>query len=46
MANVRRRLVLCYGNLANLEISTANEVTTVRFVLPAPRRSLTSRSVA
>jgi sensor histidine kinase YesM len=38
MANVRRRLVLCYGIASNLEISTVDEVTTVRFLLPARKR--------
>ncbi len=32
--NVRRRLALCYGNENNLEISSANDVTTVRFTIP------------
>jgi hypothetical protein len=37
MANVRRRLTLHYGNSSDLKISTVDEVTTVRFVLPLPR---------
>ena len=45
LANVRRRLALCYGNENNLEISSANDVTVVRFSLPcarvAPRGPLT-----
>ena len=32
--NVRRRLALCYGNENNLEITSANDVTTVRFTIP------------
>jgi len=35
LANVRRRLALCYGNENNLEISSADNVTTVRFSIPA-----------
>ncbi len=34
MANVRRRLALCYGGSGNLEVSTTADVTTVRFALP------------
>ncbi len=34
MANVRRRLALCYEGSSDLEVSTASDVTTVRFVLP------------
>ncbi len=34
LANVRRRLALCYGDESNLEISSANDVTVVRFRLP------------
>jgi two-component system, LytTR family, sensor kinase len=45
MANVRRRLALCYGNTCELEISTVDEVTTVRFLLPAPKPSLPRPSV-
>ncbi len=45
LANVRRRLALCYGNENSLAISSANDVTVVRFSLPcapmAPRGPLT-----
>ncbi len=34
MANVRRRLALCCEGSSDLEVSTAADVTTVRFVLP------------
>jgi len=34
LANVRRRLSLCYGSESNLEISSADDVTVVRFSLP------------
>jgi hypothetical protein len=37
LANVRRRLALCYGNENNLKISSANDVTVVRFLIPAAR---------
>jgi two-component system LytT family sensor kinase len=37
LANVRRRLALCYGNENNLEISSANDITVVRFAIPAAR---------
>ena len=40
MANVRRRLALCYGVANDLEVSTVDEVTTVRFMVPAPKGSL------
>jgi LytS/YehU family sensor histidine kinase len=35
LANVRRRLALCFGSEMNFEVSTAADVTTVRFSLPA-----------
>jgi len=35
LANVRRRLELCYGSAASFEIRTSAGVTTVAFVLPA-----------
>src|SRR5579863_4285404 len=35
LANVRRRLALCYGNENNLTISSCNDVTAVRFSIPA-----------
>jgi two-component system, LytTR family, sensor kinase len=34
LANVRRRLALCYGNENNLEISSVSDVTSVRFSIP------------
>jgi len=34
LANVRRRLALCYGNEKNLDISTVNDITAVRFSIP------------
>jgi len=37
LENVRRRLALCYGNERNLEISSSEGITTVRFRIPAPR---------
>jgi hypothetical protein len=37
LANVRRRLTLCYGDENNLEISSSNDVTAVRFSIPAAR---------
>ena len=37
LANVRRRLALCYGDESNLEISSDNDVTVVRFRLPCAR---------
>jgi two-component system LytT family sensor kinase len=36
MANVRRRLILHYGT-GDLEVSAVDEVTTVRFRVPAPK---------
>jgi LytS/YehU family sensor histidine kinase len=37
MANVRRRLALCYGDSSNLEVVSRDSVTTVQFLLPAPK---------
>lgn len=34
LANVRRRLALCYGNENDLEINSSDDVTVVRFRLP------------
>jgi LytS/YehU family sensor histidine kinase len=34
LANVRRRLALCYGKENNLEISSVNDITAVRFSIP------------
>ena len=42
LANVRRRLALCYGG-GDLEVSTADEVTTVRFRVPAAKVEFTGR---
>jgi LytS/YehU family sensor histidine kinase len=52
MANVRRRLTLCYGNPSDLKISTTrgddegSDVTTVRFLLPSSNAQLARRTVA
>jgi hypothetical protein len=37
LANVRRRLVLCYGGEADVEINVANGNTTVGFAIPMKR---------
>jgi hypothetical protein len=34
LANVRRRLSLCYGEVANVEVKVANGATTVQFAIP------------
>ena len=34
LANVRRRLALCFGERSGLDITTKNDVTTVRFSVP------------
>jgi two-component system LytT family sensor kinase len=46
MANVRRRLTLCYGNSSELEVSTAADVTTVRFTLPLSANCVVAGEVA
>ena len=46
MANVRRRLTLCYGDSSDLDISTSGDVTTVRFLLPSPSSPLPQRTIA
>lgn len=46
MANVRRRLALCYGASSDLEVSTAADVTTVRFVLPVSTDHVASGALA
>jgi hypothetical protein len=46
MANVRRRLTLCYGESSDLEVSTKDHVTTVRFLLPSLNGRLVQRTVA
>jgi two-component system LytT family sensor kinase len=43
MENVRRRLALCYGS-GDLSVLSADEVTTVRFRIPAPRAALASQA--
>jgi sensor histidine kinase YesM len=40
MSNVRRRLTLYYGDTSDLEISSADGVTTVRFLLPLHQAAL------
>jgi LytS/YehU family sensor histidine kinase len=37
LANVRRRLVLCYGEEADVGVSVANGATTVEFSIPVKR---------
>jgi hypothetical protein len=37
LTNVRRRLVLCYGEEANVSVSVANGATTVGFSIPVKR---------
>jgi len=37
LVNVRRRLVLCYGEEADVEVSVANGATTVGFAIPVKR---------
>ncbi len=39
LANVRRRLALCYGDESSLDISSADDVTVVRFSLPCAREA-------
>jgi hypothetical protein len=46
MANVRRRLALCYGDSGNLEVSTAADVTTVWFALPVSANDIVAGAVA
>jgi LytS/YehU family sensor histidine kinase len=46
MANVRRRLTLCYGDASDLDVSTSGDVTTVRFLLPARSSPLAQGTVA
>jgi LytS/YehU family sensor histidine kinase len=38
LANVRRRLKLCYGEEADVEVSIANGATAVGFAIPAKRQ--------
>lgn len=45
MANVRRRLALCYGT-SDLDVSTTQEVTTVRFRIPASNQHAVSQSIS
>jgi LytS/YehU family sensor histidine kinase len=44
LANVRRRLVLCYGEEADVVVSVANGATTVGFAIPAKRSHAVSVS--
>ena len=37
LANVRRRLVLCYGEEADVVVSVENGATTVGFAIPVKR---------
>jgi hypothetical protein len=37
LANVRRRLILCYGERANVEVTVAEGATTVGFAIPLNR---------
>ena len=46
MANVRRRLALCFGPASDLEVTSAEGVTTVRFLVPASQEYLAGRTVA
>jgi hypothetical protein len=46
MANVRRRLALCYGTGSNLEVTSTNGMTTVRFLVPAAREHEVTKIVA
>jgi two-component system, LytTR family, sensor kinase len=43
LANVRRRLALCYGTESDLEILNPEGVTIVRFALPAAHSTVRSR---
>jgi two-component system, LytTR family, sensor kinase len=45
LANVRRRLVLCYGEEANVGVSVANGATTVGFSIPVKRSLAVSVTV-
>jgi LytS/YehU family sensor histidine kinase len=42
LANVRRRLALCYGSGSDVEVSSAEDVTSVRFSLPVSFRAGTA----
>jgi LytS/YehU family sensor histidine kinase len=46
LANVRRRLALCFGAEITLEISTGDDMTTVRFSLPCVATAQAARSSA
>jgi LytS/YehU family sensor histidine kinase len=37
LVNVRRRLILCYGEEAGIEVRVANGATTVEFAIPVKR---------
>ena len=45
LANVRRRLALCYGEATRVEVDVADGVTTVGFALPVKRPSEISVTV-
>ncbi len=44
LANVRRRLALCYGEESTFDISSANDVTNVRFSMPCSTTAMAARS--
>jgi len=46
LANVRRRLALCYGDESTFDISSAGEITMVRFSLPCGAAASPARSLA
>ena len=46
LANVRRRLALCFGAESTLKISTGDDMTTVRFSLPCVATAQAARSSA
>jgi LytS/YehU family sensor histidine kinase len=45
LSNVRRRLILCYGEEADVEVNVANGATTVGFAIPV-KRSLAALALA
>jgi LytS/YehU family sensor histidine kinase len=46
MSNVRRRLALCYGGSSELEVSTTEDATTVKFALPFSTDRVANGAVA
>jgi len=52
LANVRRRLALCYGEETEVEVNVADDITSVSFVLPlealtpSPDRGLAESSMS